>query len=719
MLNPGDILERRYQIVKLLGAGGMSNIYLCRIVGDPGPERFWVIKEMSVHYADPSEQATAVELFLREGELLQRLDHKNLPKVIDRFFVNGKYHFVMEFVDGEDLGKLITRNPQGLPENMVLPWAVEVAQVLYYLHCQQPPIVFRDMKPSNIMISKGTVKLIDFGIARSFKPNKKKDTISIGSPGYAPPEQYSGQTDPRSDIYALGATVHHLLTGRDPTETRTPFKFEPVNVLKPSISEATAAIIAKATELDPSMRYQNALDMKKALSTVAGIHTRPTRTHTQAVAPGAPGVPSRGPTGTTSISPLPSPPAAVSPDDWAKAAGLVPPPFGAVPLLQAPDPPPTLPPVPVPAAMPAAAPAPAPRFRVTVTHKLVVCVVAAVGLRLGRDEIRHMIHPPPPPIQGPAVPTGPLAPGLTLLQLQSSPQAAASWFRGYLEDHPDEVDAGLWYQNAMAASLGTTVKVSLAPSVDPSRREEEARGALLALQDVNGEGGTGSHGFMQVVPGPASDAAATIGDSGATLSLNPSDTGPSVAPSLEAQWNGLGEHLTRQGSLLLLVPSDKPAPEALKTLEGFHVTVAPVPPMPEMASSTIVLDLTGAQLATAATAAQARAPKGGVWALDPTAPTPLPEGIYTLAEWAGTPDDAPGYAFALAYKSAFKRPPTVWAWRSWEAVHQMASALSNPGDVSADLKKFAPSNPSTWYVYRMEKGSWHLVEPAKEVGKAW
>ena len=339
-LNPGQSISSsryRYSVVRQIGEGGMSAIYLCDCsapAGSPDAGR-WVLKEMTVSYRDRKDQENAVSLFLREAQILQQLRHKNLPRVLEQFVldVNGtlvtgagdgprdranmRYYTVMEFVEGEDLGKLLLRNPQGFPEQKAVAWAIEIATVLYYLHSQKPPIIFRDLKPSNIMISRGQVRLIDFGIARRFDAFKKKDTVRIGSPGYAPPEQYSGQTDRRSDIYALGVTLHQLLTGRDPSETQTPFKLPMVRSLAPAVSPATEAIVMRATELDPQARFKNALDMKRALQAILGVQSQPLQTLPLG-APGArpagggvssPAAPARPAGGAQSVPPRIGPPA--------------------------------------------------------------------------------------------------------------------------------------------------------------------------------------------------------------------------------------------------------------------------------------------------------------------------------------------------------------------------------------------------------------------------
>ena len=273
MLANGTVVRGQYQIVRLLGQGGMSNIYLCSRVGQAAADL--VLKEMTVSYRDAQDQKRAEELFLREAAIMQKLHHRHLPRVYDQFIEGKQHYFVMDYVEGEDLGRVILRHPQGFEEAQVLRWALELSTVLYYLHCQNPPVIFRDLKPSNVMISRGSVKLIDFGIARHFDPFKKKDTMRIGSPGYAPPEQYSGQTDQRSDVYSLGVTMHHLLTGHDPSEAQAAFQLPPVRRINPRVSATTEAIVARATAIDPAQRYKTALEMKRAIQAVLGVASVP------------------------------------------------------------------------------------------------------------------------------------------------------------------------------------------------------------------------------------------------------------------------------------------------------------------------------------------------------------------------------------------------------------------------------------------------------------
>lgn len=283
MFQPGSVIAGRYQVVRLVGQGGMSNLYLAYDRKYNGATV--VIKEMTASYSDPKEQQMAVDLFHREAKLLASLNHRHIPKVYDYFQFAGKYYLSMEFIDGEDLAEKLERTKGPLDERQVLEWGEQIATVLFYLHKHEPPIVFRDVKPSNIMLCDQGVKLIDFGIARHFDQAKKGDTMRIGSPGYAPPEQYAAQTDPRSDIYALGVTLHHALTGRDPTATQTPFLVPPARDINPNLSEATAEMLARATQLDPADRYQSVLDLKKDIKQILNRGKQSTRVVSAPTAP--------------------------------------------------------------------------------------------------------------------------------------------------------------------------------------------------------------------------------------------------------------------------------------------------------------------------------------------------------------------------------------------------------------------------------------------------
>lgn len=266
-LMPGQsVLQKRYIILNKIAQGGMSAIYRASDKQKPGVT--WAIKEMSETAISPGERARIVKAFRREAVMLRALDHPNLVKVVDVFQDQDKrrWYMVMEFIKGKTLLQIMEETPGNLPERRVLDWAAQICEVLDFLHGQEPPIIYRDMKPGNVMEqSKDDVcKVIDFGIARFWKPGRRKDTLALGTPGYAPPEQYGkGQTRPASDVYALGATLHHLLTGRDPESK--PFKFPAARRLNPRVSNNTEAVIRKATQTKLADRYQTISEMKAAL----------------------------------------------------------------------------------------------------------------------------------------------------------------------------------------------------------------------------------------------------------------------------------------------------------------------------------------------------------------------------------------------------------------------------------------------------------------------
>ncbi|MEI2691331.1 MAG: serine/threonine-protein kinase [Anaerolineae bacterium] len=187
--------------------------------------------------------------------MLACLNHPNLPKVSDYFTEHGKHYIVMEFVEGQTLEDYLSRRGGSVSEAEARGWAAQLCDVLGYLHRQQPPVIFRDLKPANVMLTpQGQLKLIDFGIARFFKAGKPGDTLVMGTPGYAAPEQHGqGQTDARSDVYSLGVLLHHLLTGYDPAAT--PFALPPVRQLNPQVSPAMAQVITRAIEVHPAQRF--------------------------------------------------------------------------------------------------------------------------------------------------------------------------------------------------------------------------------------------------------------------------------------------------------------------------------------------------------------------------------------------------------------------------------------------------------------------------------
>lgn len=269
-LTPHSILAGRYAIVSLLGRGGMGAVYLAsdsRIAG-----KTWAIKEMSdVALLDPAEKQAAIRAFESEANLLANLDHPNIPKVVDYFAEAGQYYLVMDFIPGKTLEAMMNEGRGPFSEQQVAEWGAQLCDVLSYLHSRQPPVIFRDLKPGNIIVQPdGTLKLIDFGIARLFKAGRSSDTVAIGTPGFAAPEQHGRtQTDARSDLYSLGVLLHHLATSHDPASD--PFNLPPARRLNPQLSSHFDGVVARATALQVQSRFQTASAMRLALTDTSVI----------------------------------------------------------------------------------------------------------------------------------------------------------------------------------------------------------------------------------------------------------------------------------------------------------------------------------------------------------------------------------------------------------------------------------------------------------------
>jgi len=260
------IIRGRYRIQSLLGAGASGAVYLAADMESPGEKAHWAIKEISPFHIDDDGSDDAEELFRRECAALRSLNHPSIPKLIDSFCHNGMLYMVMEHVHGESVEKMMKKSGKPLEVSKVIGIAAELAQILNYLHTQSPsPLIYRDLKPSNMVITeKGKIRLIDFGIARYYSPGKTKDTLVYGTPGFSPPEQYGlGQTDGRSDIYALGATLYYLLTKEDICQFH--FSFPGITAFNRKVPLPLEALIMKCLRRNPDERYQNADELMSDL----------------------------------------------------------------------------------------------------------------------------------------------------------------------------------------------------------------------------------------------------------------------------------------------------------------------------------------------------------------------------------------------------------------------------------------------------------------------
>ena len=256
----GTLIGGRYRIGKLLHQGPMSTVY--RVADAARGKHHVVLKELNLSALPPSERAEALDWFLREAHLLSTIRHRALPRLHASFSEGDRHYLVMEEIPGQSIELHVRQAP--LPEDQVLRWGIKLATVLHFLHGQPEPIVYRDLKPGNILeyAQTGSLVLVDFGVARRATPGHIG--TAVGTPGYAAPEQYQGLADSRSDIYALGATLHQLLTGYD-AEREQPFRHPPVRALRPSVGSATAAIVDRALSLEPDRRYGSARLMRAAL----------------------------------------------------------------------------------------------------------------------------------------------------------------------------------------------------------------------------------------------------------------------------------------------------------------------------------------------------------------------------------------------------------------------------------------------------------------------
>ena len=260
MLEIGSVIDGKYKILTVVGKGGMSVVYLAM---NERANKQWAIKEIRKDGVQNYE--VVKQNLIVETELLKKFNHPNLPSIVDVIDGDGTFYIVMDYIEGIPLSKAIAESGAQSQDD-VIEWSKQLCDVLGYLHSRKPPIIYRDMKPSNVMLKPdGTVMLIDFGTAREFKSTSVADTTCLGTQGYAAPEQFGGQgqTDARTDIYCLGATMYHLLTGHNPATP--PYEMYPIRQWNPTLSSGLEEIVLKCTQKNPADRYQSCAELLYAL----------------------------------------------------------------------------------------------------------------------------------------------------------------------------------------------------------------------------------------------------------------------------------------------------------------------------------------------------------------------------------------------------------------------------------------------------------------------
>lgn len=261
MAEIGTVVEGKYEILKLIGKGGMSRVYLAM---DKNLNKQWAIKEIQKEARNKNNEVV-VQSAIAEANMMKRLDHPCLPRIVDIINHDNVIYVVMDYIEGEPLSNVLAQNG-AQPQEVVLEWAESLCGVLDYLHNQDPPIIYRDMKPANVMLQpNGNVKLIDFGIAREYKEQNLEDTVCLGTKGYAAPEQFGGrgQTDRRTDVYCLGVTLYHLLTGQNPCDP--PYEIYPIRHWNPALSAGLENIIIKCTQMNPDDRFDSCAELLYAI----------------------------------------------------------------------------------------------------------------------------------------------------------------------------------------------------------------------------------------------------------------------------------------------------------------------------------------------------------------------------------------------------------------------------------------------------------------------
>lgn len=260
MTEIGTVLDGKYEILKQIGQGGMSIVYLAI---DNRLKKQWAVKELRSNIEDIESVLHSIE---NEANILKRIDHPAIPRIVDILRENGVIYVVMDYVEGRTLAELVEEEG-AQNQDIVIEWGIQLADALKYLHSMNPPIIYRDMKPSNVMLKPdGSVKLIDFGTAKEFKVEKIADTTALGTRGYAAPEQFGDSTgkgkyntDEKTDIYSLGATLYHMVTGKSPSDP--PYEILPIREWNLNLSQGLEVIIKKCTEPNPENRYKNCVEL--------------------------------------------------------------------------------------------------------------------------------------------------------------------------------------------------------------------------------------------------------------------------------------------------------------------------------------------------------------------------------------------------------------------------------------------------------------------------
>ena len=261
MATVGEIIDGKYEVLTIIGKGGMSQVFLAR---DRRLNKQWAVKEIQKRATDRNNDVV-VQSAIAEANMIKQLDHPSIVRIVDIIETDEVIYIIEDFIEGETLESLLNDNG-AQPQELVIEWAKQICAALEYLHTRKPPIIYRDMKPANVMLKPdGNIKIIDFGIAREYKEQSLSDTVSLGTRGYAAPEQFGGrgQTDPRTDVYCLGVTMYHLVTGHSPCDP--PSEIYPIREWNPALDPGLEAIILKCTQLNPEDRYQSCAELLYAL----------------------------------------------------------------------------------------------------------------------------------------------------------------------------------------------------------------------------------------------------------------------------------------------------------------------------------------------------------------------------------------------------------------------------------------------------------------------